>query len=769
MLRSVVLPLSIIAIALTLLVPPMPGGFSARAETDDDARLRAAAEYGNASEVRKLLGRGANPNAPGHRGRTALHLAADRGEVEIVRLLLAAGGDPDRRDTHGDTPLHFAAEVDAKLPEQNSRILIRVLLDARANPGIANAAKITPLHLASRSQVFPDGVIALLKAGADANRKDYWGNTPLHLAVRTRAQRGIVRALLEARADPGIANGERLTPLQVLTARGPDAGEVAAMLLAAGADPDRKYANGDTMLHIAIGRSARGFIDIGRALLAGGADPCVRGARGYLPYQTAPVHGIMYTALDRANGHDLACRQKARTTGLKNEQAAGLDADQWRRIQSALADQGFDPGPVDGRPGPRTRSAISAWQRSRGYSGTGSLTDAQAEELLAAAPAVRPFGRDWIVVANQPCQLWNGGSMSGYTAVWHGACAGGKASGKGRAVWRGKFGLESYEGPMRAGKAHGFGIARYGDDRYKGEFRNGVRHGRGTMTWARGDRYEGGWRNDLMHGQGTFTDKYRKSRYEGGYRDGNKHGRGTVTYKSWGKSTTYSTCNGRHLSSRDGKCPSADGPAAGRKVTARSSTQLRARGAGERRPSAAMKSASAAAPEPKCSGGGECWQEIANKPGCYVWIPRALRFLSHMELNPNVDNLERVTVTWFGGCSGGKASGRGKATWKAKFREWLTFPSVEEGTYREGRKHGHWGERYFNEGKSKYSAEGSYVDGKRQGDWIFRSSIGTSRENIENGQYVGDKAHGRFVRKSANRGTVYSCHVFRHGKFTGRC
>jgi len=37
-----------------------------------------------------------------------------------------------------------------------------------------------------------------------------------------------------------------------------------------------------------------------------------------------------------------------------------------RRIQSALVERGYDPGPIDGRPGPRTRAAIGAYQRDNG-------------------------------------------------------------------------------------------------------------------------------------------------------------------------------------------------------------------------------------------------------------------------------------------------------------------------------------------------------------------------------------------------------------------
>ena len=42
-----------------------------------------------------------------------------------------------------------------------------------------------------------------------------------------------------------------------------------------------------------------------------------------------------------------------------------------RDIQAALRNNGFDPGPTDGRMGPRTRDAIRAFQRSFGLAETG--------------------------------------------------------------------------------------------------------------------------------------------------------------------------------------------------------------------------------------------------------------------------------------------------------------------------------------------------------------------------------------------------------------
>ena len=63
-----------------------------------------------------------------------------------------------------------------------------------------------------------------------------------------------------------------------------------------------------------------------------------------------------------------------------------------RLIQSLLEYLGCGPGPVDGRPGPRTRNAIADFQRSRGVAATG---EADAALLAAlAAEATRSLGRN---------------------------------------------------------------------------------------------------------------------------------------------------------------------------------------------------------------------------------------------------------------------------------------------------------------------------------------------------------------------------------------
>ena len=138
----------------------------------------------------------------------------------------------------------------------------------------------------------------------------------------------------------------------------------------------------------------------------------------------------------------------------------------------------------------------------------------------------------------------------------------------------------------------------------------------------------------------------------------------------------------------------------------------------------------AASPSPKCAGMGEdaeCWQETANKPGCYAFVAR---------YDPS------ATVTWSGACAGGVAVGRGTLGWE--------FPGgwfQETGMLVRGERHGRW---VFRWGDSGFVEEGPYVDGKRHGRWVFRWADG----NVEEGPYVNDERHGRWVERYASGGRL---------------
>jgi peptidoglycan hydrolase-like protein with peptidoglycan-binding domain len=63
--------------------------------------------------------------------------------------------------------------------------------------------------------------------------------------------------------------------------------------------------------------------------------------------------------------------------------AASLDREHIRDAQRTLALLGFDPGPPDGVLGPRTKAAVTRFQQSQGLTSTGAL-DAKTRSTLAA-------------------------------------------------------------------------------------------------------------------------------------------------------------------------------------------------------------------------------------------------------------------------------------------------------------------------------------------------------------------------------------------------
>jgi hypothetical protein len=50
-------------------------------------------------------------------------------------------------------------------------------------------------------------------------------------------------------------------------------------------------------------------------------------------------------------------------------------------MQTALKDKGFDPGPIDGRMGPRTKTALREYQKKEGLNATGRWDDETANRL----------------------------------------------------------------------------------------------------------------------------------------------------------------------------------------------------------------------------------------------------------------------------------------------------------------------------------------------------------------------------------------------------
>ena len=218
--------------------------------------LYLACENGNPALVRELLEAGASPDAVLPSGETALMTAARTGSAGAVTALLAHGADVHAREaTEDQTALMWAVS-------QGHAGVVEVLLAAGAD--VHARSRVRPVVVAHSPRTGVPGAVAVIDEG---------GFTPLLFAART-GDVASARLLLAAGADPDDTAPAGTSALVVATHSGH--GALAAVLLDAGADANA-FGAGYAPLHAAVLRGDAALVE---ALLAHGADPHVRLARG---------------------------------------------------------------------------------------------------------------------------------------------------------------------------------------------------------------------------------------------------------------------------------------------------------------------------------------------------------------------------------------------------------------------------------------------------------------------------------------------------------
>jgi ankyrin repeat protein/cytochrome c551/c552 len=111
--------------------------------TRDAAPLLAAALYGDATLVKRLLKAGADPNAANPAGATALMLAVP--DLDKMRLLLDAGADVNARSADRRSALVVTSGIVGAAPA------LRLLLDYGADPSVWRPMDPPPLREAARA------------------------------------------------------------------------------------------------------------------------------------------------------------------------------------------------------------------------------------------------------------------------------------------------------------------------------------------------------------------------------------------------------------------------------------------------------------------------------------------------------------------------------------------------------------------------------------------------------------------------------------------
>ena len=292
--------------------------------TGQDRRLVRAAALHDSATVQRLLKAGVEVNTPRADGATAVLWAAHWDDLSMVEDLIASGADLDAADDNGVTPLERAAEnasvamVETLLAggaratvarrsgltplmvaaKTGNVKIVTALLDYGAEVNQAITQTQSTALMWAVAEAHPTVVRVLLDAGAEPGGSTAKGFTPLMFAARN-GDIPMARTLIAAGVDVNDvgADGSHSLPYAIIA--GQD--RFAMFLLAQGADPNASL-GGVRALHAAAGRVGtwlgdwqrrhgdgrrrRGFgrqalepsraLPLVRALLSSGADPNAR-------------------------------------------------------------------------------------------------------------------------------------------------------------------------------------------------------------------------------------------------------------------------------------------------------------------------------------------------------------------------------------------------------------------------------------------------------------------------------------------------------------
>lgn len=192
--------------------------------------LMIAAQKGYSRVARILLENGAKVSVTADRDFTALHCCCQGGHLEVAKLLVEAGGsDLEARDRSSCTPLFVAAT-------RGHWQIVRVLIEAGANPNASQSCGSTPLFYAAFN-----GHLAVVRVLILGNADPRMGkkispletSRPLDVAAQN-GHSGVVRELIRRFGIDGCCScADRGKPALVMAA-GKDHVDVMEHLTAAG-------------------------------------------------------------------------------------------------------------------------------------------------------------------------------------------------------------------------------------------------------------------------------------------------------------------------------------------------------------------------------------------------------------------------------------------------------------------------------------------------------------------------------------------------------
>ena len=230
--------------------------------------------------LQAIISHGGDVNATSKENVTPLMLACVKGNKDAINVLLNAGADPNIADVDGDTCLHDAAGTDcctAVLPS---------IISHGGDVNATNKKNRTPLMLAcwKRNE---DAIHVLLNAGADLNIADASGDTCLHYAARNDCCTDVLQAIISHGGDVNATSKENVTPLIRACVKGND--DAIHVLLNAGADLNIADVDGYTCLHYAARNGC--CTEVLQAIISHGGDVNATSKENVTPLFRACVKG----------------------------------------------------------------------------------------------------------------------------------------------------------------------------------------------------------------------------------------------------------------------------------------------------------------------------------------------------------------------------------------------------------------------------------------------------------------------------------------------
>jgi ankyrin repeat protein len=248
-----------------------------------DTPLAIAAEARQLGVVKLLVQRGADINASGGAGWTALHYAAGWGRKEMVAFLLSKGAQARCTDEDGETPLRAAFMAGQ----------VRVMKMLLQHMGLQGLEERIEMEWTPLMEACGEGKVGLVREvvqhmeGQELEETDNRGRTALHWAALSGHDE-VVAILLDKGAQTDIRDDDGTTPLMMAASRG-HLGVVQLLVQHTGGQGlDATDHYGKTALHLAVEGGHEAVVTF---LLSQGAEATKAHSYGMTPFMSAVALG----------------------------------------------------------------------------------------------------------------------------------------------------------------------------------------------------------------------------------------------------------------------------------------------------------------------------------------------------------------------------------------------------------------------------------------------------------------------------------------------